>query len=113
MTAKASDILAGPPGRPGLGGRVTWIVCAHCTATGLLSSRGLFQVLNWGAVRRHIAAAKPCRVADMGSVREIHVEARPGDVTVTGMAGGGGAAGPAGADTRRQVTRPWNSAQSQ
>ena len=102
MTAKASDILAGPPGRPGLGGRVTWIVCAHYTAaTGLLSSRGL---LNWGAVRRHIAAAKPCRVADMGSVREIHVEARPGDVTVTGMAGGGGAAGPAGApDIRHQA----------
>ena len=98
MTAKASDILAGPPARPGLGGRVTWIVCAHCTATGLLSSRGLFQVLNW----RHIAAAKPCRVADMGSVREIHVEARPGDVT--GMAGGGGAAGPAGApDIRHQA----------
>ena len=63
---------------------MTWIVCAHYTAaTGLLSSRGL---LNWGAVRRHIAAAKPCRVADMGSVREIHVQARPGDVT--GMAGG-------------------------
>ena len=102
MTAKASDILAGPPGRPGLGGRVTWIVCAHCkAATGLLSSRGL---LNWGAVRRHIAAAKPCRVADMGSVREIHVAARPGDVTVTGMAGGGGAAGPAGApDIRHQA----------
>ena len=67
------------------------------TATGLLSSRGLFQVLNWGAVRRHIAAAKPCRVADMGSVREIHVEALPGDLDVTGMAGGGDAAGPAGA----------------
>ena len=102
MTAKASDILAGPPGRPGLGGRVTWIVCAHCTAaTGLPSSRSL---LNWGAVRRHIAAAKPCRVADMGSVREIHVEALPGDVTVTGMASGGGAAGPAGApDIRHQA----------
>ena len=37
----------------------------------------------------------------MGSVREIHVEARPGDVTVTGMAGGGGAAGPAGAPVIR------------
>ena len=72
---------------------------SQCTATGLLSSRGL---LNWGAVRRHITAAKPCRVADMGSVLEIHVEARPGDVT--GMAGGGGAAGPAGApDIRLQA----------
>ena len=101
MTAKASDILAGPPGRPGLGGRVTWIVCAHYTAaTGLLSSRGL---LNWGAVRRHIAAAKPCRVADMGSVREIHVEALPGDVTVTGMAGG--ARGRRGG-TRRRAGHP-------
>ena len=98
MTAKASDILAGPPGRPGLGGRVTWIVCAHCTATGLLSSRGLFQVLNWGAIQRHIAAAKlgPCRAADMG-FRKIQVEALPGDV----MAGGGGAAGPA-PDIRHQ-----------
>jgi hypothetical protein len=59
---------------------------------GLLSSRGLFQVLNWGAIQRHIAAAKlgPCRAADMG-FREIQVEALPGDV----MAGGGGAAGPA------------------
>ena len=62
----------------------------------------MFQVLNWGAVRRHIAAAKPCRVADMGSDRKIQVEARPGDVT--GMAGGGGAAGPAGApDIRHQA----------
>ena len=64
----------------------------------------MFQVLNRGAVCRQIAAAKPCRVADMGSVREVHVEARPGDVTVTGMAGGGGAAGPAGApDIRHQA----------
>ncbi len=50
----------------------------------------MFQVLNWGAVWRQIAAAKPCRAADMG-FREIEVEARPGDV----MAGGGGTAGPA------------------
>ena len=114
MTAKASDILAGPPARPGLGGRVTWIVCAQCTATGLLSSRGLFQVLNWGAVRRHIAAAKPCRVADMGSDREIQVEARPGDV-LAWPAGEARRDPPARrtSDTRRQVTRPWNSAQSQ
>ena len=71
---------------------MTWIVCAHCTATGLLSSLCLFQVLFWGAVQGHIAAAKPCRAADMG-FREIQVEARPCDV----MAGGGlgGTAGPA------------------
>ena len=56
----------------------------------------MFQVLNWGAVWRQIAAAKPCRAADMG-FREIQVEARPGDV----MAGGGGAAGPA-PDIRHQ-----------
>ena len=87
-SAKASDLPGGPPSCPGLGGRVTRFVCAHCTATGLLSSRRLFQVLNRGAVRRHIAAAKlgPCRAADMG-FREIHAEARPNDV----MAGGGGA----------------------
>ena len=56
----------------------------------------MFQVLNRGAVCRQIAAAKPCRVADMG-FREIQVEALPGDV----MAGGGGAAGPA-PDMRHQ-----------
>ena len=93
-SAKASDLLGGPPSCPGLGGRVTRFVCAHCTATGLLSSRGLF--LNRGAVRRHIVAAKHCREADMG-FREIQVEARAGDV----MAGGGGAAGPA-PDVRHQ-----------
>ncbi len=65
----------------------TRFVCAHCTATGELSSRGLF--LNRASVRRHIAASKNCRVADLG-YREIHVEARAGDV----MAGGGGGAGP-------------------
>ena len=70
---------------PGLG--ATRYVCAHCTATGELSSRCLF--LNRASVRRHIAASKNCRAADLG-YREIHVEARAGDV----MAGGGGAAGP-------------------
>jgi hypothetical protein len=72
-------------------------VCAHCTATGLLSSGGLF--LNRASVRRHIAASKHCRAADLG-YREIHVEARAGDV----MAGAGGAAGPA-PDIRHQPTR--------
>ncbi len=106
ITAKASDILAGPPARPGLGGRVTRIVCAHCTVTGLLSSRCLFQVLNWGSVWRHITAAKlgPCRAADMGFREpEIQVEALPSDV----MAGWGGAGDPRRtSDTSRQVTRP-------
>jgi len=89
MAAKASDLPGGPPSCPGLGGqRVTRFVCAHCTSTGLLSSRCLF--LNRGAVLRHIAAAKHCREADMG-IREIQVEARAGDV----MAGAGFAAGPA------------------
>ena len=82
-----SDILAGPD-------RVTRFVCGHCTATGKLSSRGLF--LNRAAVRRHIAASKPCRAAE-AVVRMIQVETRAGDV----MAGAGGAAGPA-PDVRHQ-----------
>jgi hypothetical protein len=67
-------------------GRLTRFVCAHCTATGKLSSRCLF--LNRAAVRRHIAASRPCHAADAG-IRTIQ-EARAGDV----MAGAGGAAGP-------------------
>ena len=70
----------------GLG--VTRFVCAHCTATGQLSSRCLF--LNRAAVRRHISASKPCFTAGMG-FREIAVEALPGE----SIAGGGGGAGPA------------------
>ena len=81
-------------GPGGAGGRVTRYVCAHCTATGELSHRGMF--LNRASVRRHIAAAKPCREANLG-IRELQVEARAGDV----MAGGGGAAGPA-PDVRHQ-----------
>ena len=73
---------------------VARFVCAHCTATGQLSSRGLF--LNRAAVRRHISASKPCFSAGLG-FREIAVEARPGD----SMAGGGGGAGPA-PDVRHQ-----------
>ena len=97
MAAKASDIPARPPARPGLGGRVTRFVCAHCTAKGLsllLSSRGLF--LTRSAVLRHITAAKHVSEADMG-IWEIQVEALAGDV----MAGGGGDAGPA-QDVRHQ-----------
>ena len=87
--------VTGPAKGPaGLGCGVTRYVCAHCTATGQLSSAGLF--LNRASVRRHIAAAKHCRAADLG-YREIQVEARAGDV----MAGAGGAAGPA-PDVRHQ-----------
>ena len=78
----------------GDGQGVTRFVCAHCTATGQLSSSGLF--LNRAAVRRHVSASNPCFSAGMG-FREIAVEARPGD----SMAGGGGGAGPA-QDVRHQ-----------
>jgi hypothetical protein len=62
MTSQASPVPS--QGRALLAARVlgmmvvTRFVCAHCTDTGLLSSRGLF--LNQAAVRRHIAASKPC-----------------------------------------------------
>ncbi len=69
-------------------GRVTRFVCAHCSSTGMLSSRGLF--LHRAAVHRHIAASKGCHAAKAG-IQTIQVEARAGDV----MAGGGGTAGPA------------------
>ena len=52
-----------------------------------LPSSGLF--FNRASVRRHIAASKNCRAADLG-YWEIHVEALADDV----MAGGGGAEGP-------------------
>ena len=74
-------------------GGVTRCMCAlrliapQPAGPGPLPSRGLF--LNRASVRRHIAASKNCRAADLG-YQEIHVEARAGDV----MAGGGGAAGP-------------------
>ena len=77
---------AGPSTRAGAG--LTRFICVNCSATGCLSSRGLF--LHRAAVRRHISASKACFAADLG-YKEIHVEARPGDV----MAGAGGAAGPA------------------
>jgi hypothetical protein len=47
-------------------------------------------------VRRQISASKACFAADLG-YKEIHVEARPGDV----MAGAGGAAGPQAAQEVR------------
>ncbi len=66
----------------------------HCTLTGEFSHRCMF--LNRASVRRHIAASKPCRDANMG-IREILLKAWADDV----MAGGGGAAGPA-QDVRHQ-----------
>jgi hypothetical protein len=73
---------------------LTRFVCAKCSETGQLSSRGLF--LSRAAVHRHIAASKPCSTAAMG-IREIQVDVRTSDV----MAGAGGAAGPA-PDVRHQ-----------
>ena len=62
-----------------------------CTATGHLSSRGLF--LKRAGVCCHITVAPPpaSESPQTLTLREIHVEARPGDV----MAGAVGAAGPA------------------
>jgi hypothetical protein len=79
--------MTGGPGRGARGG-------PHCTSTGELSHSGMF--LNRASVRRHIAATKPCREANM-CIREILLEARAGDV----MACGGGAAGPS-PDVRHQ-----------
>ena len=55
----------------GDGHGVARFVCAHCTATGQLSSRGLF--LSRAAVRRHISSSKPCFSAGLG-FREIALE---------------------------------------
>ncbi len=81
MSGPASH--AGPP----VTQAVTRFVCVNCSASGHLSSRGLF--LHRAGVRRHIRASKACFAAGLG-FKEIHVEARPGDV----MAGAGGAVGP-------------------
>ena len=92
----AAAVMASVPavqGTDGLG-RVTRFVCAHCTSTGKLSSHGLF--LNRAAVRRHIAASKPCHAAQDG-IRQIQMKARSGDI----MAGVGGAVGSA-PDVRHQ-----------
>ena len=85
---------AGPDAGQPIHCGVTRFVCVNCSATGHLSSRGLF--LNRAGVRRHIRATKACFAADRG-FQEIRVDARPGDV----MAGAGGAAGPA-PDVRHQ-----------
>ena len=92
VMASVPGSAAGLGPRTGTGSGVTQFVCAHCT--GLLSSRGLFNI--WAAVRRHISAAKACSAADLG-FREMHLDVRAGDV----MAGEGGAAGPA-PDVRHQ-----------
>jgi hypothetical protein len=92
----AAAVMASVPavqGPDGLG-RVTRFVCAHCTSTGKLSGHSL--VLNRAAVRRHIAASKPCHAAQDG-IRQIQMEARSGDI----MAGAGGAAASA-PDVRHQ-----------
>jgi hypothetical protein len=95
MASRASAAPSQDQSSPAARGPVvTRFVCAHCTNTGQLSSRGLF--LNRVAVRRHIARSKQCFQAKLG-YREIQVAARPGD----GMAGPGGGAGPA-PDVRHQ-----------
>jgi hypothetical protein len=93
MASRVSVPGAGPAAS-GLRCRLTRFVCAKCTDTGQLSSRGLF--LSRAAVRRHIAASKPCRAANLG-IRELQVDVRTSDV----MAGAGGGAGPA-PDVRHQ-----------
>ena len=95
MTSRASVPAAGPAA-PGLGCQLeaTRFVCAKCTKTGQLSSRGLF--LSRAAVKRHISASKQCRAAKLG-IREIQVDVRTSDV----MARAGGGAGPA-PDVRHQ-----------
>ena len=92
--ASRVSVPAACPATAGLGCRATRFVCAKCTETSQLSSRGLF--LSRAAVRRHIAASKPCRSAKLG-IREIQVDVRTSDV----MAGAGGGAGPA-PDVRHQ-----------
>ncbi len=87
----ASVPAAGPA--QGLGGQGTRFVCAKCTETGW-KIWGLF--LSRAAVRRHMAASKPCFTAKLG-FREIQVDVLTSDV----MAGAGGAAGPA-PDVRHQ-----------
>jgi hypothetical protein len=58
-------------------------VCVNCTATGHLSSSGLF--LHLTKVCGHISSSKACFTADL-CYKEVHVEALPGNV----IAGAGG-----------------------
>jgi hypothetical protein len=81
--------MAGPDAGPPvtLARAVTRFVCVNCSATGHLSSlsRGLF--LHQAGMRCHICASKACFAARLG-FKEIHIEARPGDVMVGGGWGG-------------------------
>jgi hypothetical protein len=97
LMASQATVQASPDseqGRAAATRTLTRFVCAKCSETGQLSSRGLF--LSRAAVHRHIGHSKPCSAAKMG-IREIQVEFRTSDV----MAGAGGAAGPA-PDVRHQ-----------
>jgi hypothetical protein len=90
LMASRASVPAGPDSEQGRAATrtLTRFVCAKCSATGQLSSRGLF--LSRVAVHRHIAASRPCSAAKMG-IREIQVDVRTSDV----LAGAGGAAGSA------------------
>ena len=96
LMASQASVPAGPDSAQGRAATrtLTRFVCAKCSETGLLSSRGLY--LSRAAVHSHIAASKPCFSAKMG-FREIQVDARTSDV----MTGAGGTAGPA-PDVRHQ-----------
>ncbi len=100
LMASRASVPAGPDSELGRAAtrtlRLTHFVCAKCSETGQLSSRGLF--LSREAVHRHIAASRPCSAAKMG-IREIQVDVRTSDV----LAGAGGAAGSA-PDVRRSDT---------
>ena len=100
LMASRASVPAGPDSELGRAAtrtlRLTRFVCAKCSETGQLSSRGLF--LSRAAVHRHIAALRPCSAANMG-IREIQVDVRTSDSDV--LAGVGGAAGPA-QDVRHQ-----------
>ncbi len=97
LMASQASVPAGPDLDQGRAGTLTLtrFVCAKCSETGQLSSRGL--ILSCAAVHRHIAASKPCPAAKMG-ILAIQVHVRTSDV----MAGAGGAAGPAH-DVRHQL----------
>jgi hypothetical protein len=98
LMASRASVPAGPDSEHGRAATRTLtlarFVCAKCSETGQLSSRGLF--LSRAAVHRHIAASRPCSAAKMG-IREIQVDVLTSDV----LAGAGGAAGPA-LDVRHQ-----------
>ena len=67
VAAKMS--IAGPAACLPIGAGVTRFVCVNCTATGRLSSHGLF--LHRAGVRRHISASKACFAADLGFMSRL------------------------------------------